>query len=225
MNSPITLDEVKAALNKVKNGKAFGTDDIPTEVLKNPKAERLLGEVIQQCFEAGEVPEYWLRGVINPIPKCSSKDPRVPMNYRGITIGSIPCKVYSTILNARLTTWLESNQVISDSQNGYRKNRSCLDHLYTIASIIQTRKEKRKSTFVCYVDAQKAFDSVNRMCLWYKLQTLGIHGQFLKALQSLYEDYKCCVRINEEKTNWFSVPQGVKQGCPISPTLFFHLCE
>ena len=220
LSSPITIDEVIAAVNRAKSGKTMGIDNIPTEVLKNRNAVILLHKIIDGCFESGEVPVDWQRGIIHPIPKSSSKDPHKPLNYRGITISSIPGKIYASVLNNRLTKWLEENNILSESQNGYRKDRSCLDHLYTLSSIIQTRKFRRQSTFVCFVDAHKAFDSVNRNCLWYKLRQLGLKGKMLSAIQSLYRDVQSCVKVNDRTTNWFPVELGVKQGCPLSPTLF-----
>jgi hypothetical protein len=220
LNSPITFDEVMSAINHAKTGKSMGIDNIPTEVLKNRKSITLLHKIIERCFSIGQVPEDWQRGIIHPIPKCSSKDPRKPLNYRGITISSIPGKIYATVLNNRLTKWLEDHNVLSESQNGYRRDRSCLDHLYTLTSMIQARKSKHQSTFVCYVDAHKAFDSVNRNCLWYKLRQLGLKGQFLTAIQSFYNNVTSCVKVNDRTTNWFPIELGVKQGCPLSPTLF-----
>ncbi len=57
-------------------------------------------------------------------------------------------------------------------------------------------------------------------CLWYKLQRVGIKGKIMNALQSLYDGVECCVRVNGAMTGWFSVDNGLKQGCGISPTLF-----
>ena len=49
---------------------------------------------------------------------------------------------------------------------------------------------------------------------------IGINGKFLNAVQSLYDNLSCTVRVNNFGTDWFNVTQGVKQGCVISPTLF-----
>lgn len=67
---------------------------------------------------------------------------------------------------------------------------------------------------------KKAFDSLDRDCLWYKLLALGIHGRFYKAIQSLYTNVSCAVRVNGNLSDWFSVDKGVKQGCLLSPALF-----
>ena len=67
---------------------------------------------------------------------------------------------------------------------------------------------------------RKAFDTVPRNMLWYKLITTGIHGKLLSALQSLYDNVKCAVKVNDCLTPWFKVDIGVKQECFLYPSLF-----
>ena len=117
-------------------------------------------------------------------------------------------------------TWLEENDLISDEQNGFRKLRNCIDHIHSLYSIVQNRLLQQNETFCCFVDAQKAFDSLSRECLRYKLQSLGIQGRFYNAIKSLYTDVKFSVRVNGTLSEWFDAPGGVKQGCLLSPALF-----
>ena len=56
--------------------------------------------------------------------------------------------------------------------------------------------------------------------MWYKLICIGITGRILDAIQSLYVNVQCTVKINDLFTPWFPVSTGLKQGCKISPTLF-----
>jgi hypothetical protein len=128
--------------------------------------------------------------------------------------------VYTDILNARLSKWLESNSLLAEEQNGFRKKRSCVEHLYTINNIVNTRKLSRKSTYTCFIDIKKAFDTVNRDCMWYKLIQLGLCGKILNAIKSLYDNAQCAVKVNDFISPWFNVNTGVKQGCNLSPTLF-----
>lgn len=118
----------------------------------------VLYKIISEAFELGIVPEQWQKSIVSPIPKAG--DNRDPLNYRGISLISIPCKIYCDVLNRRLSALLEKNDLLCEEQNGFRKNRSCLDHLYTLNTIISNRKGKGKSTFVCYVDIRKAFDNL-----------------------------------------------------------------
>lgn len=95
-----------------------------------------------------------------------------------------------------------------------------MDHIYSLYSIINNRKRRRKSTFVHCIDARKAFDTVQRYCLWYTMMSIGFHGKILKAVQSLYSDVSCAVRVTDDITDWFNVGEWVKQGCVLSHTLF-----
>ena len=67
---------------------------------------------------------------------------------------------------------------------------------------------------------QKAFDRVNRDLLWHRMLQLGIKGRFLNACRSLYDGYKCAVRVQGQVSDLFEVGLGVKQGCKLSPALF-----
>ena len=131
-------------------------------------------------------------------------------------------KLYCSVLNERLYEWTNVNNIIPDEQNGFRKKRSCIDHVSTLTSIIDTRRKLRKSTYTAFIDFSKAFDRVNRNILWSKLGGLGINNncKMLNALKSLYVDVQSCVRVNGYYSEWFDVSNGLKQGCILSPLLF-----
>ncbi|MES9880684.1 MAG: reverse transcriptase family protein [Sedimenticola sp.] len=161
----------------------------------------------------------WYKTIIHPILK-KDKDYRDPLGYRAISLMSTITKLLSYILNTRITNFLNVNGLLCDEQNGFRKLRSCLDHIYTLTTIIRNRKLQNKPTFLCFVDFSKAFDSVNRDCLWYKLMSMGVSGNMLQIIKKLYENVQACVRVNNQLTDWFSVDAGVRQGDNLAPTLF-----
>ena len=120
------------------------------------------------CFQNSLVPSEWGNANIQPILK-PGKDKTVPLNYRGISLMSTVAKLYSSILNTRLMKYLATVGMLSDEQNGFRKSRSCIDHLYMLTSIVRNRKCIGKSTYACFIDLSKAFDSLNRDCLFINL--------------------------------------------------------
>ena len=95
-------------------------------------------------------------------------------------------KLHSYTLNCRLSSWEEENGVLHDAQNGFRKDRSIVDHLSTLTSIIETQKLLRKSTFAAFIDFRKAYDAIDRTKLFSKLRDLDISGKMHKALESVY---------------------------------------
>ena len=222
LNAVINRDEIKTALCRLHDKKAEGIDEIPAEILKSQNLISVLEALFNQCFILGRVPELWRTGIITPVLKSSTTDKRDPANYRGITITPAIYKLYCNVINNRLKEWEEENSVLCDSQNGFRKGRSTVDHIVSLTSLIETKKLKRQSTFAAFIDFTKAYDSINRDLLFRKLSDMGITGRIHKAITSLYDNVKCCVRINGLKTGYFEVSCGLKQGCTLS-TLLFNL--
>lgn len=190
------------------------------EVLRNDSAVRFLHVLFNAAFSHGISPSTWHKCILNPIPKSSTSDPRDPSCYRGIALASSIYKLYCGIINQRLSTWAEENNLLNDAQNGFRKGRGTVDHLCTLSSIIETRKRQKLSTFVAFIDFRKAYDSVNRQLLWRKLWDVGVRGRMFSALRSLYTDCLYSVRLNGHMTEWMEASSGLRQGCILSPLLF-----
>ena len=129
-------------------------------------------------------------------------------------------KVYSLILNSRLSEYLETCGVPCEEQNGFRKGKSCEDHAFVLTNLIQDRIDQRKSTYVSFIDFEKAFDWINRDLLLYKLIMNGIDGKFYFAIKSLYCQTSSCVKLNNILSSSFNTISGVRQGDNLSPTLF-----
>ena len=70
------------------------------------------------------------------------------------------------------------------------------------------------------MDLEKAYDRVDRVLLWRVLRTYGVNGELLSAVKSLYDNGKACVNVQGQKSDWFGVGQGVRQGCTMSPWIF-----
>ena len=74
--------------------------------------------------------------------------------------------------------------------------------------------------YCCFVDFKKAFDTVPRHLLWKVLEEMGVHGRILDIMKSMYAHDSAAVRSSEGISAIFRCLLGVKQGCPLSPTLF-----
>ena len=219
-NRLFTEEEVIKAVKEMKLNKASGIDEIPADIWKNKRLTKAICLLFNKCFDIGIVPDSWKLGVITPVPKSSTSNDKDPLSYRGITLAPVIYKIYCSILNYRLSSWEKDNAILHDAQNGFRKNRSTVDQITSLTSIIETRKLKKKSTFAIFVDFKKAYDAIDRSKLFIELNKLGIAGKMFNALRSLYEDVKCCVKLNGFHTDWFAVRCGLKQGCSLSPILF-----
>uniref|UniRef100_A0A671XIN0 Reverse transcriptase domain-containing protein n=1 Tax=Sparus aurata TaxID=8175 RepID=A0A671XIN0_SPAAU len=214
----ITQAEVTEVVRKLLGGKAPGVDEIRPEYLKSLDVVGLswLTRLCSVAWQSGTVPLDWQTGVVVPLFKKG--DRRVCSNYRGITLLSLPGKVYSRVLERRIRPIVEPR--IQEEQCGFRPGRGTLDQLYTLRRVLEGSWEFAQPVHMCFVDLEKAFDRVPRGILWEALREYGVGGPLLRAVRSLYDRSRSLVRIAGSKSDLFPVHVGLRQGCPLSPVLF-----
>lgn len=223
LNKPLQEEEVTKVIAKLNQGKAAGVDAVVNEILKfgGDGIGKATARLCNEMFKAEKVPMDWARGLIFPLYKDG--DARIPDNYRGITLLSVVGKVYTSVLNERVTKWCEKHGVLSEEQAGFRPGRSTVDHIFSVAEVIRLRRSRKKETHCCFLDIKKAYDSINRDALWKRLLDVGIKGKFWRILKNLYEVVESCVLVGKHRTEWFAVEAGVRQGCILSPHPLCHL--
>ena len=219
LNTYISIEEVRKTVMKAKNFKSSGYDNIPNEVLKSNTIISALHSLFNYIFNSGYIPNIWLKAIINPIPKPGF-NPNIPLQYRGISILSCVFKIFTSIINSRISKFLETNKIYADEQNGFRKGRSCQDHIFALNSLVNNKLKTNNNIYACYIDLKSAFDLVNRKLLFWKLYNNGIEGNIMRCIKNIYSRTHAAVRINENLTNWFRTPLGVLQGDSLSPILF-----
>ena len=155
INSSFTPNEVAKVISKSKANKAPGIDEIVYDVLKNENSTILLTKLFNLCFESHKVPDVWLQSLINPIPKSHQNDPRIPLNYRGISLLSVISKLYTSDLNVRLNRYSEDRECIVNEQNGFRESRCCLDHIFTLHNLFKFERKIMIKHFVLSLTLKK----------------------------------------------------------------------
>lgn len=221
INAEITENEVLQCLNNLKQNKACASDLILNEFLKFSKTKMLsvYTRLFNIVFTSGFIPEEWSQGIISPIYK-NKGDKASPDNYRGITILSCFGKLFTAVLNNRLNKYLDSMNILSEEQAGFRKQYSTTDHIFNLKCLIDLYLFRGKKLYCAFIDYKKAFDSINRTYLWQKLISNNIDGKMFKIIHSLYANAKSCVKAGNLKSDSFSSNVGVRQGENLSPVLF-----
>ena len=207
-------------IKRLKKNKSTGCDNIPYEALMNNDVIKILFNMYSKCFASGINPSEWQKAIISPIPKGGKKDPYIPTNYRAVSLLSCVCKGYTNIINNRLTSYYETFKLHANEQNGFRSGRACIDHIFSITTIIRNRLSSKLPTYACFIDFQKAFDYVDRELLLYRLLLDRVNGKIYKAIKAIYDKTISTIRLNGKFTEWFNINYGVRQGDSLSTTLF-----
>ena len=212
----ITPAQVKNAVKSMKNGKAPGPGGVQIELIKHgPEVLfELLAYVFNLFLGGEEVPGEWTTAYMSNIYKKG--DRKKCSNYRGISVTNSIARIYGKIIKERIEK--EFHDV--DEQSGFRAGRSCVDSIYTLKQAIQKRLAYSMETHLVFIDLTKAYDSIPLMKLWKAMRRQGISSIYVRAVQKLYNNMTCCVKVGSKLSNDFRISKGLKQGCCIAPTLF-----
>ncbi len=216
----VTESEVRRALEKVKDV-AAGRDQVPPISLKGHlKHEKGQCEIIAKFtaeFNAilmgAAIPDSWKQTRLVLIYKGHGDHPGCIDSYRGVGIGAASLKIFSLILEERLTEFME--QVITPYQMGFRRCSGTQE-----AALLLTITVKGTSANVLFVDIVKAYDSVVWPILIEKLINIGVSPMLVNFIRRLYQEQYQCVEVNGNVIGKVKMGQGLLQGSSLSPLLF-----
>ena len=142
------------------------------------------------------MPQIWKDADLVPLPKRG--DLTFCKRWRGILLASIPGKVFSRILNARLATYAEERKILPESQCGFRPGRGTMDMVFAPKLAMEIADYKKPPFHVLFVDLVKAYDSVSRAGLWAALRKKGVPCKMLRLIQMYYtgKSARVCVEGN-----------------------------
>ena len=188
LNVEFNEKEISDVVKKLKNNKANGVDLVINEFIKCTfdKMCPIYVKLFNLILKRGYIPEDWVIGIIVPIykNKGSAGD---PSNYRGISLLSCMCKLFTSVLSQRLYRFAENFEVLGAEQAGFRKNHSTVDHLFVLNTLIELYcKQIKKPLYCAFVDYSKALDLVPRVLLWSKLLSNNINGKILDVIRNMY---------------------------------------
>lgn len=162
------------------------------------------------------IPTDFLKGVITPIVKDSRGDLTSPSNYRGITLSSLPAKLFECLIQIKTSHLLGTD----DLQFGFKRQTSSSHAIYALKSTIDFFNSKGSKVYAAFLDCSKAFDRISHHGLYSILMERKFPLCILLCLIYWYSNMSCCVKWGSEFSRHFDIPIGIKQGGLNSPGYF-----
>jgi hypothetical protein len=218
-----TLEDLDKAIKCLKRHAAPGLDQIPNLFLQkqDATARQALLIVFNRIWISGEWPAEWRKGMILPLFKGGTAANRCDVNdYRPITLTSSVSKLFELLLLKRLTGYSDEFGLLAEEQAGFRKGRCTLEQIFTLHEILASRRERKMTTFMAFLDARRAYDRVWRDGLLYRLMQCGVNGRMLRFLGSMLSGTTRHVAAHGACSSDFTTTVGLPQGAVLSPLLY-----
>ena len=219
-NLPFTLRELSESINK-SHDTAPGPDGIHYQLLKHlpNDTKSLLLSIFNNVWSSGNIPQNWKEAIVIPIPK-PDKDDTIPSNYRPISLTSCLCKTLERMINVRLIWYLESQNIITNMQSGFRKHRSTTDHLVRLETFIREAFTKKHHLVSIFFDLEKAYDTTWKHGIMKDLHDVGLKGRLPNFISNFLSNRHFNVKVGTTLSDSYEQEEGVPQGSILSVTLF-----
>ena len=211
--------EILQALKKCKLETASGIDLISSNLLKigAETTANWLKVIFDAIWDSDIIPKDWHRQIIIPIYKNGSRS--LCQSYRGISLLRETSKIFSRAILNRVQGIVEKQ--LEDNQCGFKPNRGCCDQLFSTKILMQRAIEFNKPIYFCFIDLQRAYDTVNRKALWEILaKSFDIPAKIIRIIETLHKNTTGLIQTEGLRFEEFPISVGVKQGDVLAPMLF-----
>lgn len=213
----IQREEVERVIRQAKVGKAPGSDNVYSEILKlmDSNGIDILTRLFNSIYTSGMIPEDWLKSTFVTLPTNAKRCGE----HKTISLISHVLKLFLKIIHARI--YRKCEETINKTQFGFNNGFGTREALFCMQVYLQqVCIVMQKNIYLCFIDYEKAFEKVRHGKLIEILQSIDLDNRDIRIIANLYWGQTASVKINGQLSRDISIQRGVRQGCVLSPLLF-----
>lgn len=215
----VELAKLRKIISLMEN-KESNTDGITVRILKmsfEVIGDKIL-DMINQSLESGIFPKKWKLTTVIPIEKISGTNKCE--EFRPINMVPPYEKLLELCVNEQLVDYIETNNILSVYQAGFRRQHSCESALQTVIFNWKNALNNKKLIGVVFLDFKRAFETIDRELLLLKLQKYGMGKSILDWFGDYLRDRQQVIKYSGRFSSAKETVYGVPQGTVLGPTLF-----
>ncbi|XP_046734973.1 uncharacterized protein LOC124404685 [Diprion similis] len=217
-----SLSKLLTLFKNLNNKKSAGYDNIPNAVLKHLPRKIISYYCIlfNNALNNMYFPDCWRTAKVIALLK-KDKESSNPSSYRPISLLPNISKIFEVVVNKSLAVFCDENEIIPESQFGFRHRHSTIHAISKFTSDICWSLNNSECVAACLIDLEKAFDTVWLDGLFYKLMKKNFPKHLIKMLWVMLHDkyFHVCDGSNTSSIK-FAIADGLQQGTVNSPILF-----
>ena len=197
----ILKEEVEKTIQSMKKGKATGSDEISTEMLRvlDDENTEVITNLCNIMYNSGIISTDLKQSIFITLPKKSKAQSCT--KYRTISLMSHITKLLLKVIGQRIVKKIDNE--VSRLQSGFRTGSGTREGIFNLGTV-----------------CERAFDRVKHSKIIECLSEIGIDDKDLQIITKIYWEQTAVVKTEHGTTEEFQVKKGVRQGCVLSPSLF-----
>ena len=219
----ITYD---TCLKHLANNKTPGPDKIPNAILKHmPESfQELLYLFFTHCYKQKQIPTSWKISLTILLYKKG--DPSQLPNHRPIALANTIYKFFTSTLTSILSAYGEKHQILHDSQEGFKAERSTSRQLQLLIAALEDARLTNQDIYLLYIDFKNAFGSLDHARLLAIMKDLGYPEDAVFLVGNIYSNsHTIFTGEHFGKSKPIPIQRGTIQGDTLSPYLFLIFLE
>lgn len=224
LNSLIDKEQITNIIKTRSNVAACGPDGIGNAIWKTnvQLSAKIIKLIIKQILKFKKFP-LTLRNS-KSILLYKKGDPKEIKSWRPISISTTLYRIIMCHITKVLQGFNSECNFINPVQKGFKAGLNGIsEHISTINELIAESKRSNKSIVITTLDFTNAFGSIPHKAILWAMKRRGFPIELIKAIKNLYQNSFTNFHVNGEISDSIQIKRGVRQGCPLSPTLF-NLC-